>query len=262
MRFTSRAKIAARALLHRAGVDLVRSLDPSDLLRRRLQLIERYGVNVIFDVGANAGQYGTTMRALGYTGRLVSFEPSTEAFELLARTARRDPLWTVVNVGLGETEATVALNVSGNSQSSSLLGILPTHLSADPESAYVHTEAVRITTLAAAIEEHVSEGDRLFVKVDTQGSERQVLAGAGPRLAQVVGLQVELSLVPLYEGQALMEELIADLRTLGFVPMSIEPDFFHPETGQLLQADGVFFRSDPPPAGPLDVGPVAPPPDS
>lgn len=198
---------------------------------------------MLFDVGANAGQYGTTMRALGYTGRLVSFEPLTEAFEHLARTARRDPLWTVVNIGLGEAEATKTLNVSGNSQSSSLLAMLPTHLAADRDSAYIRTETVRISTLAAAIETHVTHRDRLFVKIDTQGFERQVIAGAGPHLARVLGLQLELSLVPLYEGQALLEELVAQLRHLGYVPMSIEPDFFHPDTGQLLQADGVFFRA-------------------
>ncbi len=245
MQLNSRAKIAARRLLHRAGVDVVRSLDPSDLLRRRLRLVERHGINVIFDVGANVGQYATTMRALGYTGRLVSFEPSAEAFELLARTARGDAAWTVVNAGLGDADATATLNVSANSQSSSLLGMLPSHVEAEPDSGYVRTETVRITTLASAIEAHVNDGERLFVKIDTQGSERQVLAGAGAALAHVLGLQLELSLVPLYEGEALIEELVGELRGRGFVPMSIEPGFCHPESGQLLQADVVFFRPTP-----------------
>lgn len=200
-------------------------------------------MNVIFDVGANGGQYAMTMRALGYSGKLVSFEPSTEAFELLARRARQDAEWTTVNCALGEEAGERVLHLAGNSQSSSLLDMLPAHLAVAPESAYVGDEIVRVSTLASEIDRHVGGGDRLFVKVDTQGSEREVIAGGRDRLEGVAGWQVELSLVPLYRGQLLIEELITLLRELGYVPMSIEPDFSDPTTGQLLQADGIFFRA-------------------
>jgi FkbM family methyltransferase len=244
LRFTSRAKIALGSALHRAGFDLVRSLSPTDLLRRRLRLLNHYGVNVVFDVGANAGQYASTMRALGYDGRIVSFEPSAEAFHVLADAARRDPGWTAVNSALGEEEGVRVLHVAANSQSSSLLPMLPTHVEAAPDSYYVRDETVIVSTLAVEIERHVEAADRLFVKIDTQGFERQVLMGAGDRLAAVAGLQVELTLVPLYEGQLVIEELIAFIRRLGYVPMFLEPDFFDPTSGQLLQADGIFFRAD------------------
>jgi FkbM family methyltransferase len=250
LRLHSRAKVAVRGALHRAGFDLVRSLDASDLLRRRVRLLEQHGVNVLFDVGANAGQYALTMRALGYGGRIVSFEPSTDAFELLARTAQADGQWETVNCGLGAEAGERTLHVSANSQSSSLLVMLPAHLAAAPDSAYVRDETVTLSTLAAEMERRVGADDRLFVKIDTQGSERDILAGAGPYLDGIVGWQVELSLVPLYEDQPLIEELIALLRDLGYVPMSIEPDFSDPTTGRLLQADGVFFRGGGSPTGP------------
>lgn len=243
MRFTSRAKVALGSALHRVGFDLVRSLSPTDLLRRRLRLLNGYGINVVFDVGANAGQYALTMRALGYDGRIVSFEPSAEAFQVLAQAASRDPGWTAVNCALGEDEGVGVLHVAGNSQSSSLLPMLPTHVEVAPDSCYVRDEPVTMSTLAIEIERHVDAEDRLFVKIDTQGFERQVLMGAGDRLAKVAGLQVELTLVPLYQDQLLIEELIAFVRRLGYVPMSLEPDFFDPASGQLLQADGIFFRA-------------------
>jgi len=246
MRGRDRAKVAVRTALHRAGLDLVRSLEPSDLLRRRMDLIGSHGIGVLFDVGANAGQYATTLRALGYQGRIVSFEPAGEAFRLLARAAAHDSDWTAVNLGLGEGEGEATLHVSANSQSSSLLDMLPAHVAAAPESAYVRRESVGLTTLASAVDAYTRPDDRLFVKIDTQGSERQVLRGGASKLDRVTGLQLELSMVPLYEGQPLMEEMVVELRGLGFVPMSLEPDFFHPQTGQLLQADGVFFREDPP----------------
>jgi hypothetical protein len=81
------------------------------------------------------------------------------------------------------------------------------------------------------------------VKVDTQGSELAVLAGAGDEMDRVLGFQLELSLVPLYESQPLIDELIGAARAMGFRPVAMEPDFFDPATGELLQADGIFFRS-------------------
>jgi len=238
----SRAKIAFRHALHRAGFDLVRALPPEDLLRRRIALLRRQRVDLVFDVGANAGQYGSTMRALGYDGRIVSFEPSSEAFGLLVATARGDDRWTAVHCALAETGGRVTLHVAGNSQSSSLLPMLPAHVAAAPDSAYLGDEVVEASTLAAEIDRHVGPDDRLFVKIDTQGSELRVLEGAGDRLTRVLGLQVELSLVPLYDGQPLIEEVVATLRRLGYVPAAIEPDFFDPVTGALLQADAVFLR--------------------
>jgi hypothetical protein len=120
--------------------------------------------------------------------------------------------------------------------------MLASHLIADPASAYIGEETVDMTTLGARIEAHVRPADRLFVKIDTQGSELQVLAGAGDQLDRVLGLQLELSLVPLYEGQPLIEDVVADVRARGLVPVGIEPDYFDAGTGNLLQADGLFFR--------------------
>lgn len=214
-----------------------------------MQLLERHGINVVFDVGANAGQWATTMRSLGYSGRIVSFEPSGEAFELLAQAARGDASWTAVHCGLGREEGQGTLHVSANSQSSSLLEMLPAHVTVAPDSAYVRDETITMATLGSAIAEHTAQGDCLFVKIDTQGSEQDVLDGAGDRLADVLGWQVELSLVPLYAGQPLIEDMVSLLRGLGYEPMSIEPDFFEPGTGRLLQADGIFFRSTAPVTG-------------
>lgn len=241
----SRAKVVARSALHRAGFDLVRSLGSDDLLRRRMDLLHRHGINVLFDVGANVGQYASTMRSLGYDGRIVSFEPSSEAFHILEQTSRHDASWTALRCALDEQSGKATLNVSGNSQSSSFLPMLPTHVVADPASAFVGEEPVDVTTLAEQIDRYVQPDDRLFVKIDTQGSELRVLAGASGKLARVAGIQVELSLVPLYEGQPLIEEVTAALRAEGYVPMSIEPDFVDRNTGALLQADGIFFPSPP-----------------
>ena len=242
MRGKARAIVGLRRVLHRGGFDLVRFVEDTDLLRRRLRLMEHHGIDVIFDVGANGGQYAQTMRALGYRGRIVSFEPLPDAFRQLRLASDGDDLWTVVNVALGEDEREATINVAENSQSSSMLPLLPAHVAAAPDSAYVGQVTVPMRTLDTIIDECLGSRERLFVKIDTQGYEDKVLLGTGQSDDRIVGLQVELSLVPLYAGQRLIEDMVTMLRGRRFVLMSLEPGFWQETTGQLLQADGIFFR--------------------
>ncbi len=236
------AKMRLRSVLHRVGVDLVRYVDEADLRLRRFQLVDSYGINLLLDVGASSGQYAQTMRSLGYSGRIVSFEPLSEAFAILSRSASYDPLWEAVQVAVGQSEGEALLHVSGNSQSSSLLPMLPAHIRAAPDSKYVRDERVTVTSLGTTLGRYAEPPDRVMVKLDTQGFEGRILSGAGVQLERVAVLQLEMSLVPLYEGQELIEDAVASLRKLRFIPVFLEPTFSDPATGAILQVDGLFAR--------------------
>jgi hypothetical protein len=97
--------------------------------------------------------------------------------------------------------------------------------------------------LDSIVFDYLDAGSRAFLKIDTQGYEDQVLKGATTLLGRIIGLQVELSLVPLYEGQQLFDDLSRRLRSLDFELWSIAPVFVDPKTGRLLQADVTFYRS-------------------
>lgn len=234
-----------RALLRGTTLDITRFTAASHPLARRMRLFEDHGVDLLFDIGANVGQYATEMRDLGYRGWIVSYEPLASAFRELAQIAGRDRegKWRAVPTGLGPAAGQATLHVAGNSQSSSLLPMLAQHIKSAPESAVVGTETVTLQTLASALDGCRDLGRRPFVKIDAQGYERKIVESGGAELARVVGVQVEMSLVPLYEGESLMTEMIGYLESLGFVPMSLEPGYVDPQTGRLLQVDGVFFRS-------------------
>jgi FkbM family methyltransferase len=226
----------------RRGYDLVR-LDPAKhALVRRMTLFRAHAVETVFDVGANDGGYGAELRRMGFTGDLVSFEPVRAPFAALARRAKGDARWKVVNAGIGEATGEAVINVAGNgSLSSSLLPMMQRHVESAPESAYVGTETIHVESLEDAIAAH-GRG-RLYVKLDVQGYERRIIEASAAALGGVFGMQLEMSMVPLYEGQALVEDMIALMRRLGFVLSSLEEGFCDGGTGQMLQVDGVFFRS-------------------
>jgi FkbM family methyltransferase len=204
--------------------------------------MSEHGIDLVLDVGANGGQYGRFLRNIGYAGRICSFEPLSSAFAALTKASAGDPSWEVRRIAVGDRRGTAVLNVAGNSESSSFLPMLQAHLAAFPESRYVATEEVEMTTVADVIAE-LPKRAGLFLKIDTQGYERPVLEGAGKALDDVRGVQIEMSISPLYEGEMTMPAALTFMAERGFVLMALEPGASDQRTGQLLQVDGLFFRA-------------------
>ena len=205
--------------------------------------MQHFGIDLVLDVGADTGEWVRTIRRLGYRGRVVSFEPLRASYAALRASSAADPLWETVQTALGNCDGSATMHIAGNAHSSSLRGMLPAHLEAAPQSAYVGTEEVAIRRLDSVFAEHRRDARSVYLKIDTQGAEQDVLAGATKALGEIVGLQLEMSLVPLYEGQLLFQDLYARVASAGFTLMSLEPGFANAHTGQLLQVDGVFFRT-------------------
>jgi len=208
-----------------------------------MHLLRSNRIDLVFDVGANFGQYATSLRECGYRGRIVSFEPLTSAFSRLEANAKADPLWEVVNIGLGDRDERATINIAGNSQSSSLLEMLPAHLKSAPVSAYVGKEEITVSRLDSVFSKYHRRGDRTFLKLDAQGYERKILEGASRSLTDIQGIQLEMSSEPLYSDEMPYLEMLGYLAGIGFTLASIEPGFGDPESGRMLQMDGIFFRS-------------------
>jgi hypothetical protein len=119
--------------------------------------------------------------------------------------------------------------------------MLDTHLSAAPESRYLHKESVPVRRLDDILPPPDSTR-RIFLKLDVQGYEPQVLAGATRLLTHTLAVQLEMSLIPLYRGEVLMPEISARMKDTGFELWDLEPSFRDPTTGRLLQVDGIFTR--------------------
>jgi FkbM family methyltransferase len=232
-----------RKSIRSAGWDIKR-FDP--LCSEASQLVRQLAVHqidVVLDVGANTGQFAERLRDAGFPGRIVSFEPSTAAHLTVRKHAARDANWTIApRMALGDYDGAITLNLAGNSASSSVLPMLSAHVTAAPESRYVGSETVDLRTLDSVGGEFVTKAERVFLKLDVQGFEFKVLQGAGQFLSRVAGIQIELSLVPLYDGEHLFHPMLQDLEARGYDLWSVVPGFVDPATSRLLQLDAILFR--------------------
>jgi len=228
--------------------------------RRRMQdslesnvahVIEAQRVNCVIDVGANTGQYGNLLRQIGYSGRIISFEPVRACFEILAGRVAGDANWSCHSCALGREDGTRSINVMSTSVFSSFL---PANSFAarrfDSAVGVERVEEVEVRRLDSVFEDLIREIDepRVLLKMDTQGFDLEVFAGASSCLDRIVGLQSELSLIPIYEGMPDFVEAIETYRRHDFEVTHIHPVSRDSSRLALLEVDCVMSkrrRSDP-----------------
>jgi hypothetical protein len=116
------------------------------------------------------------------------------------------------------------------------------HESSAPLVGYAATETVEMVPLDELAGDLLPAVGRVWLKLDVQGYELRVLEGASRSLSRIDALELELSLVELYAGQPLFDEVLRFVQEAGFQTADVSPEFVHPATGQMLQANLVALR--------------------
>jgi hypothetical protein len=146
-------------------------------------------------------------------------------------------------MAIGDRDGEVEIEVSAESDMSSILPQSELLQRISPSSAVLRHERAPLARLESAAQPYLAPEDRIFLKIDTQGFEPQVLAGAGNLMARLCGLQLEMSLVPCYEGEVDFRAMLDRLAVAGFEPYLFIPGYFERKLGRQLQLDGVFMRA-------------------
>lgn len=220
-------------LLRSLGFQIVRSPIPDHARNRDVlwRLFDRFSINCVLDVGANTGQYGEWLRAFGYKGWIISFEPVRSTFEELARAASKDERWRVFQYALGATRGEFEINYMADSQYNSFLDPTADAFTRCRGNSVKCKEMVQVLRLDEVLDECIEgiQNPRMYLKLDTQGFDVEVLKGAEKVLPQILSLQSELSFRPIYRGMRSYAEAIAEFNARGlyvvdFVPVSRDLD--------------------------------------
>jgi len=242
--------------LRRAGIDVGRwpRRPDEDVLGWALSaVLSAHQINCVLDVGGNRGQFGQQIRSLGYTGRIVSFEPSPAVLPALRAVAARDGHWEVRPVALGAKPGEAELHLHVDPVFDSLHGNLakedqPDSIGSFAEFAEVATATVTLSTLEIEYPQAVAglSEPRVLLKSDTQGNDLDVIAGAAGLSPQVVAVLVELSVQAIYTGQPRMTRMIDVLQEEDFTPVAFQPVSRSFDDLRVVEFDGLFMRPAPP----------------
>ncbi len=208
-------------------------------------LLKRHTVNCVLDVGAHEGEYARSLREAGYKGRILSFEPVAAHFATLGRLCAGDKAWRCYNFALGRCERTDTMTLYGAGQWASFLSASDFARECFSEAAEPLDQVkVPVRRLDSIWDELVDGVDdpRAYLKMDTQGYDLEVFAGAVGCLDRIRGLQSELSVIALYQNMPDYVEALTEYRSHGFEVTGFFPVFRDEESLILGEIDAVMFR--------------------
>lgn len=205
------------------------------------------GTSLVIDVGANHGQSGRLLRRLGYRGRIISFEPQPHAVRVLREGAQRDGNWVIVDCGVGDEEGALPLHVMAEDVFSSFLPASDAGRElfhgAVAVKEVLEVPVRRLDAILPELGVDLARERGVHLKVDTQGFDMRVIRSAGMLLRHVASIQIELDVLPTYEGQSSLEYL-DELRELGALGYDLVGLFaVTRRDGRLAAADALLRRT-------------------
>jgi len=217
-----------------AGYDIEPSyLRESLPLRDHLrELFEQLDINLVLDIGAHHGEYGGLLREhVGYRGEIVSFEPVASSYAQLRQRSQGDTAWRISQFALGDASGSRTINITSGDAMSSFLNPSAAHVARFGRARSLEhirierTETVSVERLDAIWGSLLGETARrnVYLKMDTQGYDLRVLAGAGEKLTSVAALQTEVSVMPIYDDMTDYLTALKELCDYGFALTGIFP---------------------------------------
>jgi len=195
----------------------------------------------VIDVGANIGQFSVAASRLFLGAEIFPIEPDSFVAKTLRKNIGPDISRNLYVTAIGDHIGMATFNVNSDSQVSSLLPLGKDRIGAFPDSVVLGQVSVPMTTLdelfgSCALKEPI------FLKIDVQGFEDRVIAGAEVLLKRVKWVLMEVAFSKLYEGERDFESLVELLKAHGF--RFARPMNFHisPKTGEIIEMDALFER--------------------
>jgi FkbM family methyltransferase len=226
-------------LLRKSGIELreAPSYHERLVLRDFLSLLDGQGM-IVYDIGANMGEYSSAFAKVRRVATVVAFEPIPEVFDSLSGRMRPYPHVKCFNVALGEKSGTIPFFRSDFSPSSSPLRMNERHQSIFPISAPFETIPVQVERLDDLVADARLPLPDL-IKIDVQGFEDRVLRGGQRTIQHARRCVIEMSLVSLYEDSLLFEDAYEIMRTLNFKFIGFIDQLIAP-SGQRISVDAIF----------------------
>ncbi|MGH8886407.1 MAG: FkbM family methyltransferase [Egibacteraceae bacterium] len=214
-----------------------------DHLKRLFALL---GVNCVLDVGAHEGGYVRLLRdEVEFEGKVISFEPASENYTILKSNFAGDTRWQGYQYALGRCEGNLELRVYKDTYLNSFLRPTEYGVSQRPDLAgAVCIETVdvrRLTDVFEPILAHI-RAPKVFLKIDAQGFDLEIVEGSIHVLNCIVGIQLEASVNPIYHDMPSLSSVLGRLQVLGFGLTGMFPVSLDRDGLQVIEFDCVFYR--------------------
>jgi len=210
-------------------------------------IIRDRSIDLVIDVGANAGQFGSMIRErTKYKGPIISFEPQPDMYSKVVQKSHRDKNWRAYNFAIGKEETMLTLNIMRSNVFSSFLK--PKEGLLSDLNAVVSTIEVPVKRLDEVIKSLDVPYKNILLKTDTQGFDLDVLMGAEGIIKNTEAIVCEISILPIYEDSPRYEQMMKLQNELGYTLSGLYPVSL--SRGQAIECDCIMVKQKP--ASPSD----------
>jgi FkbM family methyltransferase len=217
-----------RKAVRRAGFDMIHYVSWENLFRH-------CGIDMILDVGANRGQSYDLFRWSGFNGLICSFEPNPEMFQFLQ--SRQGHHWQRLPYALSSRSGQARFHITDNDNANSLQA----PLGKEKVTGEITVPTYRLDHLWH--QENFS-AQKVFLKVDTEGHDLEVVKGASGILDRIQLIMLETSPLPRYENEPPLPVLVDFMNELGFCVCRSEKNCYNSRVGMDTALDLVFARRE------------------
>ena len=208
-----------------------------------VKTINLHEINLVIDIGASTGEYAKMLRRFGYDKYIFSIEPVSKSFKILNKNCSSDKKWLSKQFIISnQIENKIKINVSKDFDNSSILNSTELHLKNHKGAEFSYTEEIESKSLDQLLNDDVNIQKNMMLKIDTQGTESDILESGDTSLDKFKLIQVELSIQKLYSNQKLWTEVVQFMKEKGFDVWNIIPGYKQKDKGQLYQFDAIFYK--------------------
>lgn len=212
-----------KKIADRFGYVLINKRKSPSLITHLALILKQQNIDLVVDVGANEGQFGKLLREIGYAGDILSFEPVSSTFEILAQNSKTDKKWDVVQCALSDKKGALVINTFASSTLSSILN--PNTFGTEKFTGMqtAQKETIEADTLDNLLQGKNLLGKKILLKMDTQGYDLNVFKGAAGSLSSIHALLSEVSFQPIYENMPDYHQVLKEYERAGFAVTGLYP---------------------------------------
>lgn len=191
-------------------------------------------IRTIIDIGANNGEFAEFLASYFDAKQTIAIEPLPECAAQVREREKAIRNLTVFECAVSDREDRLVLFENAYSPASSLLPVSKISIDEFPQTSANRQEIeVPVCRLDDLIDATSLERE-VLIKIDVQGFEDRVIRGGEQTFRSAKFVLIEMSFVPMYDGQPLFEDVHDALRNLGFRFAGMKNQIDSPRTGQPL----------------------------
>jgi FkbM family methyltransferase len=229
-----------RKVLDGLGLNIIRNnrLPVGTDYRKTIRhLFKKEDIKVIFDVGANIGQFCIHCNEVFNASKIYSFEPIEKTFQILKNRTKKIPNILCYDFAFGSARGTEQVFLQNDSTINSLNPLINIQKKTDQASQQITIETID----NFCQEKNISAID--ILKIDTEGFDLEVLKGARGMLAQrkIKFVFIEVTFDQDNVHNSSFSTINSVLAEYGFKIHGFYNQSIHTNSTQMNYCDALFY---------------------